>query len=339
MEHEDALVFVAGFLYFVKQHHEQQSATLDKDDEQTETLPKRTNQSPALAAPQSMARTAPQFLARRKQRQEGAAHTPRSVCGAWQQEPRGRTGREHSRRQRDCKETLHHEARKEQMQEKAQRKPCCGDGAKQQKCRGGTGEKQRGEGFCEHERKQRNCKAVSKHEARRRQQEHKRGPKKQATAPQKARSSAGAKQPNPRGVTGDKKTRRGFCEHGRRKRDCKECDSSISCDHGRIRRFCKECGGASICEHGRQRASCKECGGAGICEHGRRRSQCKECGGSAFCEHGRRRCRCAECDGTSICEHSRILSQCKECGGTSFCAHGRRRSACKKCRTTETIRR
>ena len=34
------------------------------------------------------------------------------------------------------------------------------------------------------------------------------------------------------------------------------------------------------CEHGRQRSQCKECGGAGICEHGRVRYQCKECGGA-----------------------------------------------------------
>ena len=46
------------------------------------------------------------------------------------------------------------------------------------------------------------------------------------------------------------------------------------------------------CEHGRQRSQCKECGGASICQHGRRRSRCKECGGSSICQHGRGRTRC-----------------------------------------------
>ena len=35
------------------------------------------------------------------------------------------------------------------------------------------------------------------------------------------------------------------------------------------------------CEHGRQRRNCKECGGSSICEHGRRRYRCKDCGGSS----------------------------------------------------------
>ena len=52
------------------------------------------------------------------------------------------------------------------------------------------------------------------------------------------------------------------------------------CEHGRIRKQCKECGGASVCKHGRQRPHCKGCGGASICEHGRRRSVYKECDGT-----------------------------------------------------------
>ena len=51
------------------------------------------------------------------------------------------------------------------------------------------------------------------------------------------------------------------------------------CEHGRRRRYCKECGGSGICEHGWQHYSCKDCGGAGICEHGRQRYGCKDCGG------------------------------------------------------------
>jgi hypothetical protein len=59
------------------------------------------------------------------------------------------------------------------------------------------------------------------------------------------------------------------------------------CEHGRERRNCKECGGARFCDHGRQRHQCKECGGASLCRgckskfpsfglHGERR-WCKKC--------------------------------------------------------------
>eukprot|EP00606_Chrysophyceae_sp_TOSAG23-5_P000275 GSChrysophyteH2.ASY1.ANO1.788.1 assembled CDS len=37
--------------------------------------------------------------------------------------------------------------------------------------------------------------------------------------------------------------------------------------------------GVICCEHGRQKRQCKECGGSGICEHGRQKYRCKECGG------------------------------------------------------------
>ena len=74
--------------------------------------------------------------------------------------------------------------------------------------------------------------------------------------------------------------KRWHCEHGRRKRECKECGGASICEHGRVRSKCKECGGASICEHGRVRYVCKPCGGASICDHGRVRSKCKECGGT-----------------------------------------------------------
>ena len=54
----------------------------------------------------------------------------------------------------------------------------------------------------------------------------------------------------------------------------------IVCEHGRQKRECKECGGSGICERGRRKAYCKECGGSGFCEYGRRKAYCKECGGS-----------------------------------------------------------
>ena len=62
---------------------------------------------------------------------------------------------------------------------------------------------------------------------------------------------------------------------------CMWRNGKICCEHGRQKRQCKECGGSGLCEHGRVKYSCKECGGSGICEHGRLKYSCKECGGSA----------------------------------------------------------
>ena len=122
-----------------------------------------------------------------------------------------------------------------------------------------------------------------------------------------------------------------YCEHSRRRDQCKECDGPNICEHGRLRRNCKECGGGSICTHGKLRTRCKECGGGSLCTHGRVRSQCKECGGGDICTHGRMRTRCKECGGGSICTHGRVRTRCKECGGGSVCEHGRRRGICKEC--------
>ena len=97
----------------------------------------------------------------------------------------------------------------------------------------------------------------------------------------------------------------GPCEHGVKKRSnvqgvqCLSARSSAPsmqgvrwvtiCEHGRIRRQCKECGGSAICEHGRRRSHVQGVRWVhAICEHGRIRSKCKECGGSSICEHGRR---------------------------------------------------
>ena len=115
------------------------------------------------------------------------------------------------------------------------------------------------------------------------------------------------------------------CEHGRRKRACKECGGKGICEHGRRKYECKDCGGGSYCEHGRRKQLCKECGGSSICEHDRQRAQCKECGGSSICEHDRQRAQCKECGGSSICEHDRQRAQCKECEGSSLCALGKRK--------------
>ena len=121
------------------------------------------------------------------------------------------------------------------------------------------------------------------------------------------------------------------CEHGRQKRQCKDCGGASICQHGRQKACCKDCGGASICQHGRRKYQCKECGGAGICHHGRHKYQCKECGGAGICHHGRHKPQCRECGGVSICHHGRQKFQCKECGGSSFCHHGRFKNRCVSC--------
>ena len=122
-----------------------------------------------------------------------------------------------------------------------------------------------------------------------------------------------------------------YCEHNKRRSECKECGGSSICEHNRERSTCKECGGSSICEHNRVRSTCKECGGGSICEHNKRRSTCKECGGGSICEHNRVRSSCKECGGGSICEHNRERNTCKECGGGSICEHNKRRRTCKEC--------
>ena len=121
------------------------------------------------------------------------------------------------------------------------------------------------------------------------------------------------------------------CEHGKRKRFCKECSGSAFCEHIKIKYYCKECGGAGICEHGRQKSQCKECGGSIICQHGRQKRRCKECCGSSICEHLKYKTNCIECGGSSICEHYRQKRQCKDCGGSSICEHGKQKAHCRDC--------
>ena len=61
----------------------------------------------------------------------------------------------------------------------------------------------------------------------------------------------------------------------------------------------------SRCQHGRQKRQCKECG-TGYCQHGQQKSQCKDCG-TGYCQHGRLKRRCKDC-GTGYCEHGRLKS-------------------------------
>ena len=104
------------------------------------------------------------------------------------------------------------------------------------------------------------------------------------------------------------------------------------CEHGKERNYCKECDGSSICDHGKQRSHCKDCKGSAICDHGKQRSQCKDCDGSAFCDHSIIRSTCKDCGGTSICDHGRQRSDCKDCDGTSICDHKRKYYCCSTCR-------
>jgi hypothetical protein len=53
--------------------------------------------------------------------------------------------------------------------------------------------------------------------------------------------------------------------------------SYVNCPHGRRHRQCIDCNGVGICEHGKRRGQCINCNGASICEHGNRRSTCIEC--------------------------------------------------------------
>jgi hypothetical protein len=58
------------------------------------------------------------------------------------------------------------------------------------------------------------------------------------------------------------------CEHGRQKRQCKECGTG-RCEHGRSKYKCKDCG-TGYCEHGRVKGTCTDCG-TGLRGHGRRK--------------------------------------------------------------------
>ena len=103
------------------------------------------------------------------------------------------------------------------------------------------------------------------------------------------------------------------------------------CEHGKRKRYCKECGGSGICIHGKRKATCIECGGTSICPHGKLKARCKECHGSQICSHGKIKAQCIECGGTSICPHKKQKRYCKECGGSGICPHGKFKAQCKIC--------
>ncbi len=89
------------------------------------------------------------------------------------------------------------------------------------------------------------------------------------------------------------------------------------------------------CEHGDRKSECRHCGGRAICEHGRRRRQCTTCGGSGICQHGKRKSRCKWCDGVGICEHRKLKSRCTLCRSRTVpgpsCSHGIEKTTCPIC--------
>eukprot|EP00965_Chrysotila_dentata_P171318 5653690-Pleurochrysis_carterae.AAC.1 len=84
MEHDDALIFVAGCFQFVSQHEEQQSAALEVDNDDNETPQKEIEPLHVSAAPHAAASA--------KQNPVPALQKPRCSAGAKQQRPRSSTG-------------------------------------------------------------------------------------------------------------------------------------------------------------------------------------------------------------------------------------------------------
>lgn len=98
------------------------------------------------------------------------------------------------------------------------------------------------------------------------------------------------------------------CAHGKLKSQCNICNGSALCPCGNNKWYCSKCKNPTIyCNHGRERRRCKECqkdgeGGIGLCEHGLQPAQCLLCGGASFCEHGLKKRRCKTCDGQDLCK-------------------------------------
>jgi hypothetical protein len=59
----------------------------------------------------------------------------------------------------------------------------------------------------------------------------------------------------------------------------KAAKKEARCDHGRRKRQRKDCGTGRCKAHGREGSKCKECG-TGQCKHGLWKSNCKDCGTS-----------------------------------------------------------
>ena len=91
-----------------------------------------------------------------------------------------------------------------------------------------------------------------------------------------------------------------LCEHGMKKRKCKDCAAPAFCEHGKRKPNCKDCGGSRFCEHGKIKYNGRECGGSAICEHGKWKFIGKDCGGAALCEHGKYKRFCARSVGDLV---------------------------------------
>ena len=71
----------------------------------------------------------------------------------------------------------------------------------------------------------------------------------------------------------------------------------IMCEHGRVKRNCKDCKGSNICTHGKLKYYCRDCGGSQTCPHDKSsKSCCATCSPHLFCRHGRRHHTCRECN-------------------------------------------
>lgn len=77
--------------------------------------------------------------------------------------------------------------------------------------------------------------------------------------------------------------KRSWCEHNKRRDDCRICSG---CLHGRMNGRCRIC---NPCPHGKIKRNCAECAG---CEHGLAKRTCRQCNS---CIHGRRKYKCTIC--------------------------------------------
>ena len=135
---------------------------------------------------------------------------------------------------------------------------------------------------------------------------------------------------NEQEIAKEKKKRVYECDHGKKKYDCRTCNSASFCQHGRKKGKCKDCG-AELCRHKKQIMVCEECNNTYFCQHGKHKHNCKDCSPASFCEHNKRKHQCKKCGGIGICEHDICKYDCKICTPSSFCEHNIGKRSCKVC--------
>ena len=104
--------------------------------------------------------------------------------------------------------------------------------------------------------------------------------------------------------------KRYYCEHNKRKNQCRICGENYFCEHNKRRNMCRICG-KGHCQHGVEKSRCPFCKGSGICEHLVQKRFCKLCRGSAICVHNLKKYSCRECGG--LCVHNKIKYSCQDC--------------------------